>query len=111
MRYFFDKIRQVLKNLLLLDPFGLGSWGICLLTLALLSIASTIKLYESAQKFIAIKSQFQYLVFMTMMAIQTILLILFYQRTRKGVSRGGPGPPNRNVVQNRAEIFYFQVRS
>jgi len=43
------KIRQVFGILLLLDLRGLGSWELCLLTPALLSIASTIKLYESAQ--------------------------------------------------------------
>jgi len=49
MRYFFEKIRQVLGNPLLLDSIGLGSWGLCLLIPALLSIASTIKLYEFTQ--------------------------------------------------------------
>jgi len=38
MRYYFEKVRQVLRNPLLLDFFGLGSLGLCLLTPALLSI-------------------------------------------------------------------------
>jgi len=78
---FFEKIRQVFGNSLLLDPVGFGSWRLCL-TSALLSIASTIKLDESAQNLSPIKSQFQPLVFMTMMAIQIILLILFCPHTR-----------------------------
>jgi len=49
MRFFFEKIRQVLGCPLLLDPVSLGSWGLCLLTPALLSVASTIKFYKSAQ--------------------------------------------------------------
>jgi len=45
--FFFEKIRQVLGNPLLLDSVGLGSWGLYLLIRALLSIAPTIKLYKS----------------------------------------------------------------
>jgi len=77
MLFFGSKIRQVLGNPLLLDPLGLGGRRHCLQTPALLSIATTIKLYESAHISLALNSKFQSLVFMTLMAIQSIFLILF----------------------------------
>jgi len=47
--------------------FDAHGWGNCLQTSSFLSIATTIKLYESA--LIAIKSQLQSLVFVNLMAI------------------------------------------
>jgi len=91
LRYFLQKIRQVLGNPLLLDP----RWPLQKETLlpnpcVVIHSYHYIKLYKSAH--IAIKSQFQSLVFMIVMAIQTLLLILFCQRN-------GIVMYNRNVLR------------
>jgi len=49
IRYFLSKIRQVFGNPLLLDSISFGGWKFCLLTPVLLSIATIVKFYESAQ--------------------------------------------------------------